>query len=265
VALIGCTIGNVFNFFDTHCHIHEPSFPLPADEVVERAATAGVTKLMCVGTSTSDSKDAINFANKSDTIWASVGVHPSAAKELRDKATYKSFASLVKNKKVKAIGECGLDYFYNHTSKEDQEYALRKQFELAAEYNLPMIFHVREAFEDFWKIYDDYPKITGVIHSFTATKKELNEASKRDLYIGLNGIMTFTKNGDQIEAAREVPLSKLVLETDAPFLTPNPLRGKINEPKNVVLVGDFLSQLRGEHLEQLAIQTTKNAERLFKV
>ena len=256
---------DVFNFFDTHCHIHETDFPLPVNEVLERAANTGINKLMCVGTSVDDSKIAIEFTDKNNNIWASAGVHPHAAKELRDETSLAEFASLIKNKKVKAIGECGLDYFYNHTSKEDQEYALRKQFELAIEYDLPMIFHVRDAFDDIWTIYDDYPKVAGVIHSFTATIKELNEALARDLFIGLNGIMTFTKIKEQIEAATLVPLSKLVLETDAPFLTPNPLRGKINEPKNVVLVGDFLSQLRGEHLEQLAIQTTKNAEGLFRV
>lgn len=256
---------NVFNFFDTHCHIHEPDFPLPTKDVLERANNAGVSKLMCVGTSVEDSKIAIKFAEKNNNIWVSAGVHPHAAKDLRSETSLVEFALLIKNKKVKAIGECGLDYFYNHTSKEDQEYALRKQFELAVEYDLPMIFHVREAFDDFWKIYDDYPKVAGVIHSFTATKKELSEALVRGLFIGLNGIMTFTKIKEQLDAATEVPLTKLVLETDAPFLTPNPLRGKINEPKNVVLVGDFLSQLRGEHLEQLAIQTTKNAEGLFKV
>lgn len=255
----------MFNFFDTHCHIHEPDFPLSAKEAVERANNAGVSKLMCVGTSVEDSKIAIQFAEKNNNIWVSAGVHPHSAKDLRNETSLAEFALLIKNKKVKAIGECGLDYFYNHTSKEDQEYALRKQFELAVECDLPMIFHVREAFDDFWKIYDDYPKVAGVIHSFTATKKELSEALARGLFIGLNGIMTFTKIKKQLDAATEVPLTKLVLETDAPFLTPNPLRGKINEPKNVVLVGDFLSQLRGEHLEQLAIQTTKNAEGLFKV
>lgn len=255
----------MFEFIDTHCHIHEPSYPLPVGKVLTRASNSGITKMICVGTAIQDSSEAVEFVADKKQLWASIGIHPHSSDEFTNEQKINEFAALLKSKKVIAIGECGLDYFYNHTPKKSQEKALRIQMELALEHDLPMIFHVRDAFEDFWKIYDSYPRIRGVIHSFSATKKELDEALSRGLYIGLNGIMTFSKIEDQLEAAKLVPLTRLVLETDSPFLTPNPLRGRINEPKNVVLVADFLGQLRGEKLEQIALHSTNNAESLFNI
>ena len=140
---------------------------------------------------------------------------------------------------------------------------LRFQIELALQHNLPMIFHVRDAFDDFWPIFDSYRGIRGVIHNFSADEKELAQIVERGLYVGLNGIMTFTKNEDQLRAAKSVPLSQLLLETDAPFLTPAPLRGTICEPKHVSVTAEFLANLRGETLEDLAEVTTVNATNLF--
>ena len=170
---------------------------------------------------------------------------------------------MLPNKNIVAIGECGLDYFYNHSDKKDQFAALENQMQLAQDNTLPMIFHVREAFDDFWPIYDNFSRLKGVVHSFTDTTTQLDKALNRDLYIGLNGIMTFTKDQKQLAAAKAVPLERLLLETDAPFLTPKPLRGKINEPKNVSITAEFLAQLRGEELSTLAAATTKNARQLF--
>ena len=254
------------DFIDTHCHIHSKDYGLDPDLVIKDGAEAGVSAAIVVGTDLEDSKLAVKFAKSHDNIYSSIGIHPHEAKDyINDQKKLNEFASLADDKKIVAIGECGLDYYYNHSPKADQKKILEFQLQLAQKHNLPVIFHVRDAFEDFWPIIDRYPNIRGVIHSFTASKEILQEILSRNLYVGLNGIMTFTKNQAQLDAAKLVPLEKMLLETDAPFLTPNPLRGKINEPKNVVLVGDFLSQLRGEHLEQLAIQTTKNAEGLFRV
>ena len=250
-------------FIDTHCHIHDSEYKLNVSDVISNASEFGVTKMICVGTDENTSLEAVEFAKNKDNIWASVGLHPHDA-SLGDEAIDK-IDNLSKMDKVVAIGECGLDYFYNHSSKEDQMKALRQQIEIALSRNLPMIFHIRDAFEDFWPIFDSYEGIKGVVHSFTATEKELDQALSRGLLIGLNGIMTFTKDHSQLEAAKKVPLESLVLETDAPFLTPVPLRGKINEPKNVVLTAEFLSELRKEDLGELAAKTTRNAEKLFGI
>ena len=250
-------------FIDTHCHIHDDEYNLNPDEVMANANKMGVIKMICVGTDENTSEMAVKFVSDKQNLWASVGLHPHDAKLGKD--AFRKIKELSGSDKVIAIGECGLDYFYNHSSEEDQEMALRFQIELAIERNLPMIFHIRDAFEDFWPIFDSYSDIRGVVHSFTATTKELDQALSRNLLIGLNGIMTFTKDSNQLDAARAVPLSSLVLETDAPFLTPVPFRGKINEPKNVVLTAEFLAELRQEDLGILAEHTTKNAEKLFGI
>ncbi len=250
-------------FIDTHCHIHEDTFTFEPDETITRARAAGVEKLIVVGTSTADSADTVAFAARHDNVWASIGLHPHDAKLGQE--AFDGLAKLINEPKIVAIGECGLDYFYNHSSKEDQIKALEFQMQLAKDHNLPMIFHVRDAFDDFWPVYDRFGPIRGVIHSFTASCAELEQALARGLYIGLNGIMTFTKDQSQLDAAKQVPLDKLVLETDAPFLTPAPVRGTVNEPKNVVLTAEFLSSLRNESLSHIAEATTQNAQKLFGI
>ena len=251
------------NFVDTHCHIHSSDYTINPNEAIARASAAGVTKLICVGTEEKDSQQAVLFAQEHQNVWASIGLHPHDAKLGQE--AFDDLAALVNDPKVVAIGECGLDYFYNHSAKEDQEAALRFQLALAQKHNLPMIFHVRDAFADFWPIFDSYVGIKGVIHSFTGISKELDEALDRGLYIGLNGIMTFTKDEYQLLAAQSVPLERLLLETDAPFLTPVPLRGKVNEPKNVVLTAEFLGTLRDESLETIGSASTRNAIELFNL
>jgi TatD DNase family protein len=252
--------------FDTHCHIHFPDYQLDPEEVIDNAKEAGVTRLMVVGCTLPDSKLAVEFAKRHDNIWAAIGLHPHEGSEyIHDDIALQQFRDLANKPKVVAVGETGLDYYYMHSSKEDQEKLLRFQLDLAVEHDLPLIFHVREAFEDFWKIFDEYQGLRGVVHSFSAHPKELEEILARDLYVGLNGIMTFTKDKQQLEAAKAVPLKKLLLETDAPFLTPAPYRGTICESKHVLNTAEFLAGLRGEELDTLATASTANAMKLFKL
>jgi TatD DNase family protein len=234
------------------------------DDMLKSAAADDVKRVICVGTTLEDSKVAVDFAEQHDSAWASIGLHPHEAKDYAgNNEALKQFAALAKRKKVVAVGECGLDYYYTHSLKADQELILKFQIELALEHDLPMIFHVRDAFDDFWPIFDSYKGIRGVIHSFSATKKELDQILDRGLYVGLNGIMTFTTRQEQIEAAKAVPLERMVLETDAPFLTPTPYRGNICEPKHIRVTAAFLADLRGESLEEVARHTTENAESVF--
>jgi TatD DNase family protein len=251
---------------DTHCHIHFPDYELDPEEVIQNAKKAGVTRLLCVGCTLTDSQLAIEMAARHDNIWATIGLHPHEAKEyVHDDHALQQFRDLASKPKVVAIGETGLDYHYMHSPKKDQEKLLRFQLDLAQEHNLPLVFHVREAFDDFWKIFDDYKNVRGVVHSFSAGKKELDEVLKRGLYVGLNGIITFTKFAEQLEAARAIPLDRLLIETDAPFLTPAGHRGTVCEPKHAQVTAEFLSNLRNESLEELAKATTKNARQLFKI
>jgi len=251
---------------DTHCHIHSPDYELNADNVIRTAEADGVTRLLCVGTTYEDSKEAIDFVRQREHCWATIGLHPhESAVYARDEMTLGHFASLVAEPKVVAVGETGLDFYYNHSTKEDQIKILKFQLDLAHRHQLPLILHIRDAFEDFWPIFDLFPKLKGVVHSFSATTKEMEQVLRRGLYVGLNGIMTFTKDEKQLEAAKMVPLGKLLLETDAPFLTPVPFRGKICEPKHVRVTAEFLADLRGESLEKLAAATTHNAVKLFGI
>jgi TatD DNase family protein len=184
---------------------------------------------------------------------------------VHDHHALQQFRDLANKAKVIAIGETGLDYFYEHSPREEQERLLRFQLDIAAEHHLPLIFHVRDAFEDFWPIFDSYSGLRGVIHSFSATSRELAQILSRGLYVGLNGIMTFTKDTAQLDAAKAVPLDRLLLETDAPFLTPVPYRGTICQPKHVRDTAEFLASLRGEGLDELARASTRNAQKLFGI
>lgn len=252
----------MLEYCDTHCHLHFDQYKLNTDEVIKRAIDNGVTRMVTVGTNGSDSQNAVDLAAKNESVWASVGLHPHDAKYLeRDKALLKK---VITQPKVVAIGECGLDYYYNHSPKDNQKVALKWQIELALEHNLPIIFHIRDAYRDFWQIVDEYKIQQAVAHCFVAGKKELHAILKHGWYVGLNGIVTFSQDAKQIEAFKIVPLNKLLLETDTPFLTPAPQRGKVNEPKNVVAVAQFLSDLRKEPLEKIVATSTKNAKQLFK-
>ncbi|HMH70545.1 MAG TPA: TatD family hydrolase [Candidatus Saccharimonadales bacterium] len=284
---------------DTHCHIHEPTYPLSIDATLKRAHEAGVEKLICVGTSNQSSKQAVEFAAQHENVFASVGVHPHDSKDgwenvgniLKSESSHlltsanragpaiesaPNFRSITNAKlgaapldvtrnpsSLVAIGEIGLDYFYTHSPRELQIRALNEQIELAQKYNLPIIFHVREAFDDFWPIFDNFHGIRGELHSFTDTQKHMEEGLKRGLYIGVNGISTFTKDEAQKAMFASIPLERLLLETDAPFLTPVPFRGKVNEPAFVREIAEYHMRIRGITLEQIATATTTNADALF--
>jgi TatD DNase family protein len=250
------------DYSDTHCHFQFDQYDRDREEVYNRAVQAGVGLIVTVGTAGIDSQKAVDFANNHDGVWATVGMHPHDCKNFdRDK---QQVTGLVKAPKVVAVGECGLDYFREH-SKLEQEKALRWQIELALANNLPLVFHIRDAWDDFWRITGDYIITGAVAHCFAAGPAELSVILRRGWYVGVNGIVTFTKDTSQLAAFKTIPLNKLLIETDAPFLTPAPLRGKVNESNNVVVIAEFLSKLRGEPLDLLVNTTTQNAKQLFKI
>lgn len=249
---------------DTHCHIHFDGFEMDPDEAIKNASEAGVDRLLLVGCTLEDSKKGVDFVKTRENCWMSIGLHPHEGSVYADsKEALEQFAKLASEPKVVAIGETGLDYYYQHSPKDVQKKLLRFQLELAIKHDLPLVFHVRHAFEDFFEILDEFPPVRGVVHSFSAHESELARIIERGLYVGLNGIMTFTKDEKQLAAAKAVPLDKMVLETDAPFLTPKPFRGKMCEPKYVRTTAEFLAELRGESIERLANSTTENARKLF--
>ena len=253
---------------DTHCHIHESNYSFDIEQTLARAREAGVEKMICVGTSEQSSREAIVIAEQYTPLFAAVGVHPHEAKE-----GYELIAELAPKQEVVAIGEIGLDYFYNHSPRETQIAAFEAQLQVARDNNLPVIFHVRDAssteqqsvWNDFWPIFDKFPGLRGVLHSYTDNAKNLEIALSKGLFIGVNGISTFTKDTAQQELFASILLEKLLLETDAPFLTPVPFRGKINEPAFVRNVAEYHAKVRGLSLEELAKQTSQNVRELFAI
>jgi TatD DNase family protein len=251
---------------DTHCHIHEASYPLAVLDVISRAKLADVNQMICIGTTIDDSRVALEFASNHDEIFASIGIHPHEADINTD-----GLEGLLQlgNSSIIAVGEIGLDYHYDNCPHDIQMQALKNQIDLALKYNLPIIFHVREAFDDFWSILDSYTsagkQIRGVLHSFTDTKENMQEAIKRGLYIGVNGYSTFVKDESQQTMFSMIPLERILLETDAPFLTPAPFRGKVNEPAFVRNVAEYLAESRHVSFDEVANVTTTNARKLFNL
>lgn len=252
---------------DTHCHIHWADYLLDADEVIKRAHENGVLKMICVGTDEATSKLAIEFAAKHTDIYATVGTHPHYADQ-----GLGNIEDLIKQNlnSIVAIGEIGLDYFHNDISHEDQTKLLRQQIELALKYDLPIIFHVREAFNDFWPIFDELQlksggQIKGVLHSFTDTAENLEKGLNRGLYIGVNGYSTFTKDEAQKAMYKSIPATKMIFETDAPFLTPVPFRGKINEPAYVKNIAEYHGVVQGIGFDEISAITSSNARDLFNL
>lgn len=245
---------------DTHCHIHE-SYKLPIDETLLHARESGVSQMVCVGTSEESSRLAVAFADAHEEAFAAIGVHPHDSED-----GYAAIAELAEtSSRIVAVGEIGLDYFYTHSPKETQLAALKRQIEVALKHDLPIIFHVREAFDDFWPIFDSYEGIRGVLHSFTDSEENMQKAIEKGLYIGVNGISTFTKDATQQAMFDAIPLEKMIFETDAPFLTPTPYRGKVNEPAYVRNVVEYHATRRGISLEEIAKVSTHNARVLFEL
>ena len=263
-------------FVDTHCHIHDTEFftDEQATVALKTATENGVNKILCIATSLEDSRQAIKFANRHpDYCFASIGIHPHEASKLnveQIKNQLDELKALAEDPIVVAVGECGFDFCYNKRKDclAKQTQLLKGQLFIAAENNLPLSFHVREAFDDFWPVFEavsaEHP-ISGVLHSFTDSQSNADRAIAHNLSIGVNGIATFTKHSWQRELFKKLPLKNIVTETDAPFLTPSPKRGTINEPRNVIYITKFLAELRGETEEEIAKATTANAKGLFKL
>jgi len=242
---------------DSHCHLHDLDFYTPEAQAKALAACAEkqVEKLICIGTDHEDSFKAAEFAAQNPTkLFWSYGIHPNEFDKPRKDVQFEH-----QNRPV-AIGEVGLDYHYGENDKLDQARLLEEMLDLAIREDLPLIFHVREAFDDFFAILDNFStaKIRGVVHSFSDNKKNLRKSLERDFYIGVNGLATYS-------TLPMPPIERILLETDAPFLAPVPLRGQTNQPVNVHYVAKWLSEKLGLDFDEVARITTENSETLFNL
>lgn len=251
---------------DSHCHLDDRQFDPDREEVIRRALEAGVGCMLAIGTGEGppDLEAAIRLAEAFPQVWATVGVHPHDARKATPD-TWRRMRELLSHPKVVAVGEIGLDYYYDNSPRQTQRAVFLTQLELAAEARKPVIIHTREAWEDTLSLLRTHwapSGLGGVFHCFSGGPAEARQALELGFCLGFGGILTFPKAEAVRDAARAVPSDRILLETDAPYLAPVPHRGKRNEPAFVLETARTVAAVRGEPLEILAAATTHNFERL---
>ena len=252
------------NFVDSHAHLHFPEFQVDFNQVVERARQAGVRFFVNVGTDLESSKQAIAIAESHDFVYATVGIHPHDVKDATPEDMCR-LAGLAKHPKVVAIGEVGLDFFRNLSPEEVQRKFIVQFFEMAKQANLPLVLHIREAYEAMIELLkaNFKPPIRAVSHCFSGTHEMMEKLVKLGLFISFAGPVSYKKNDALREAARKCPEDRILIETDAPFLAPQAHRGKRNEPVFMIETARLIAELRGISLERLGQITSRNSEILF--
>lgn len=261
-------------FIDTHAHLNFKAFNKDLDEVINRAKNAGIGKIIIPGAKIDSSKKAVEIAQKYDSCFAAVGIHPHHTDEfvkLGKSAVEEELKKLIAKRGVVAVGEIGLDYheykgypLVTSENKKQQQELLSTQIKIVQEYNLPIIFHCRDAQDDQLDIIKDQ-KLTGVFHCFGGEKKHLEKVLSLGFYVGFDGNITYSENKNLQDLVKYVPLEKLLLETDAPYLAPIPHRGKRNEPSYLIHTASSASQIYNISVEKLAGITTDNALKLFRL
>lgn len=252
-------------FIDSHCHLNYKGLVEDQQGVLERARAAGVETMLNISTRASEWDDVIGLAEREGDVWASVGIHPHEADVHADIET-ETLVERARHPRVVGIGESGLDFYYDHSDRDRQRESFRAHIAAARESGLPLIVHTRDAEEDTHAILaEEMGKgaYTGVIHCFTASADFAHKALGLGLYISISGIVTFKNAKDLQETAKALPLDKLLIETDSPFLAPVPHRGKPCEPAYVADTARFLADLRGETVDQLSAATSVNFRTLF--
>ena len=251
--------------FDTHAHMDDRAFDEDREELLASLPGAGLALVMNPGCSLASSYNAVKLANTYDYIYAAVGSHPDVADEVNSDVLEQYRTLVRENPKVKAIGEIGLDYHYEDIPREIQLKAFRMQMELARELNLPAIVHEREAHDDGMKVVHDFPEVTGVFHCYSGSAEMARQLVELGWYIGFTGVLTFKNARKALEVAASIPLDRIVLETDCPYMSPEPFRGKRNDPGKLYRMAEKLAELRGLTVEEVHRITTENGKRLYRM
>lgn len=253
--------------FDTHCHLNSEELYDRLEEVLESAKKVGVDRFLVVGWDKESSFKAVEIAHRYEGIYAAIGFHPTDIDNVSEK-DYQETMALVDDPKVVAIGEIGLDYHWvkDPIQREKQKEWFIKQINFANEHKKPISIHNREAFEDCLKILKEHkPLFSGVMHCYSGSVELLKDVLELGLYIGLDGPLTFTNAKTPKEVCEEVPLDRLLVETDSPYLSPHPLRGTVNEPKNIALVIDEITRIKGLSKKHILDVIYQNSCKLFNV
>ncbi|NCC58834.1 MAG: TatD family deoxyribonuclease [Synergistales bacterium] len=253
-------------YIDSHCHLNPEHFPEGADPAIARAHEAGVSHLMVVGGNVVSSADAVRIArsHEHDGVYAVVGVHPHEASSVTS-GLPEDLLAIARDKSVRAIGETGLDYYYDHSPREAQLSVLSMHLEWARKEKLPLVFHVRDAYDDMLAVLrNEGCGLTGVIHCFSGTRADADFFLEAGYYLSFAGPLTFARNETLRELFSELPSDRILLETDSPYLAPVPFRGKKNEPALVRIVYETAADVRGISLDEIARTVSANASRLFR-
>lgn len=252
--------------FDTHAHYDDEKFDMDRLQVISKARESGVSYIVNAASDIVSAKKSISLARQFDFIYAAVGVHPHNAADMDDDSI-NVLASLAAESKVVAIGEIGLDYYYDNSPREMQKYWFAEQIKLARSLKLPIIVHDRDAHEDAMKIIRDEnaKDVGGVFHCYSGSIEMAKEVLKNNFYIAIGGAITFKNAKRLIEVARFVPHDRLLIETDCPYMTPEPYRGKRNDSSHVRIIAQKIAGIRGVSLDEMAHITTENAKKLFRV
>ena len=249
-------------YFDSHAHLDDARFEADFDEILAHMRENGVTAMMNIGCDLPSSENSVRLAETYPWVLAAVGSHPDDADHV-DEARIAVYRELCKHPRVKAIGEIGLDYHYEDVPREVQKQAFRMQMALARELDLPVVVHEREAHEDGLRIVDEFPDVKGVFHCYSGSLEMAKELVKRGWYIGFTGVVTFKNARKAVEVAENIPLDRILIETDCPYMAPEPYRGRRNDPSLVPFVAAKIAQLRGLTPEDIGKATSENARRLF--
>jgi TatD DNase family protein len=256
--MISFGIKDMTLLFDTHCHLDHTQFNADRAEMIQRALNSNVKHMMTIGCDLESSKHAISIASVHEGIFASAGIHPHEA-SLAPEHFEIELETLLKHPKCLAVGECGLDYYYEHSQREDQKIVFEKHIVLNQKYKKPLVIHVRDAWDDLLDILRKNPPHSGILHCFTGTREQAFSCLDLGLYLSFPGIITFQNALELREVAKIVPLDRILIETDSPFLAPIPQRGKRNEPQFVLHVAEKMAELRGLKLDEFIEHTTQNA------
>ena len=251
--------------FDTHAHLNDEAFNEDRDALLAGLQDKGISLVMNAGCSLEASREVVEMAKLYPWLYAAVGSHPDAADEV-DEIVLEEYRKLCKlNTKVKAIGEIGLDYHYEDIPREIQQKAFRLQMELARELDLPVIVHERDAHEDGMAIVREFPTVKGVFHCYSGSAEMARQLVEMGWYIGFTGVLTFKNARKAVETAASIPLDRIVLETDCPYMAPEPFRGKRNDPGYLYRMAEQLAQIRGITPEEAAAITTENGKKLYRI
>lgn len=256
----------MIELIDTHVHLMDKQFVKDLPQVLERARAAGISKMVNIGYDLSSGQEGVAMAEREEGLFAVVGIHPHDAVTCTSRAL-KEMENMAKNPKVVALGEMGLDYYRDLSPRDVQKEAFREQLRLAKRLNKPVVIHDRDAHQDVMEILKEEKviEIGGVMHCYSGSWEMAREAMKMDLYISIAGPVTFNNARRLQDIGKLVPLNRLLIETDCPYLAPEPYRGKRNEPAYVVKVAEKIAELKGITLESLAAATTDNAGKLFGI